>query len=276
MNAHRMDSETVERLLVGRDADPQHGPEALVRLLTAVRAAPRPTELVGERAALHAFRMARSGSPTVPAAPPRRRLLAGVLSAKVALAGLLVAGTGGVALAAVTGTLPGPLGGRTVPAPPPSASTDARPSPTGGPDLSAAPPSGTPGLPGAAPVLRQLCTEYRTQPGGERPRVLAAPRFAELVTAAGDRDGVDGYCDRLLDDRAQSGAPAEATPPGRSGGAPNSRVPSRPERIPTIPAVPATPSNPATAVIPGTPATTAHRPIGPAGQVQATVHPDTH
>ncbi|MEU8191879.1 hypothetical protein AB0C00_32080, partial [Micromonospora carbonacea] len=72
MNAHRMDQETVERLLAGSAGDPVAGPvggsvggprrdqEPLVRLLAAVRAAPRPDELRGEGAALHAFRLARA------------------------------------------------------------------------------------------------------------------------------------------------------------------------------------------------------------------------
>lgn len=277
MNAHRMDQETAERLLGGPDADPQHGPEALVRLLTAVRAAPRPTELVGEGAALRAFRLARTGALTVPAAPPRRRVLAGVLSAKVTLAGLLVTATGGVALAAVTGTLPGPFGGTDqVTAPPPSASTDARPAPTGGPDPSAATPGGAPGQPGASPALRQLCTVYREQTGEERRRALETSRFAELVTAAGDRDRVDDYCDRLLDGRDESGGNPGTSPPGRSGATPTSRATGRPERTPASPVTPTTPStlaNPSTPVTPGAPTTTAHRPVGPVGQVQTTTGP---
>ncbi|MFC4145078.1 hypothetical protein ACFO0M_02310 [Micromonospora mangrovi] len=274
MNAHRMDSETVERLLVGPVADPQDGPEALVRILTAVRAAPHPSELTGEGAALRAYRMARAGSLPVPAAPPRR-VLAGLLSAKLALAGLLVAATGGVALAAATGTLPGPLrggGGDEVTAPPPSATTDARPSPSGGTDPSAATPGGTPTGSDASPVLRRLCTTYREQTGEERRRALATARFAELVTAAGDRDRVAGYCDRLLDGRDRQGTPG-ASQTGRPGAPPASRVPSRPGRTP---AIPGTPSNPSTPVIPGAPTVTTHRPVGPAGQVQTPEGPGTH
>ncbi|MGW5672265.1 hypothetical protein ACWEVO_30740, partial [Micromonospora sp. NPDC003776] len=97
MNAHRMDQETVERLLVGPVADAQGGPEVLVRLLAAVRAAPHPHELTGEGAALQAFRLARAGSATVLVSRPERRLLTSLLGAKVALAALLAAATGGVA-----------------------------------------------------------------------------------------------------------------------------------------------------------------------------------
>ncbi|MEU2614793.1 hypothetical protein ABZ570_24885 [Micromonospora sp. NPDC007271] len=69
-----MDEETVERLLAGSVPVARSGPELLVRLLAAVRAAPRPHELVGEAAAVRAFRMVRADpvSSVAEAARPER------------------------------------------------------------------------------------------------------------------------------------------------------------------------------------------------------------
>ncbi|MFU8849797.1 hypothetical protein ACNAW0_02225 [Micromonospora sp. SL1-18] len=74
MDAHRMDEETVERLLAGSIADACGGPKVLVRLFDALRAAPRPHELVGEAAAAQAFRMAHAGSGPEVASHPERAL----------------------------------------------------------------------------------------------------------------------------------------------------------------------------------------------------------
>ncbi|SBT39098.1 hypothetical protein [Micromonospora narathiwatensis] len=71
MDTHRMDQETVERLLVGSVPDGRDGLGMLVRLLAAVRAAPRPYELLGEAAAVRAFRMTYAGAaPTHPGRVP--------------------------------------------------------------------------------------------------------------------------------------------------------------------------------------------------------------
>jgi hypothetical protein len=260
-----MDQETIERLLVGPVADAPDGPEALVRLLTAVRAAPRPHELTGERAAVQAFRTARSGSVVRVPARSRRRILAGALGAKVALAALLAAATGGVAFAAVTGTLPGPLSGGDTDPTPPVASTGERPSPTAAPDPSSAAPDATSGRPGSSPALRGLCTAYGELSGEDRRRALESARFRELRTVAGGPEKVAGYCDRLLDDgRGRTTNPAGGAS-SRPGGEPTERATGKPERTATAP------------VTPGTPATTAGRPDGPAGnQRQTTTGPGTH
>ena len=62
MDTHRMDQETVELLLVGSVPDGRDGLGMLVKLLAAVRAAPRPHELLGETAAVRAFRMTFAGA----------------------------------------------------------------------------------------------------------------------------------------------------------------------------------------------------------------------
>ncbi|MFI2648441.1 hypothetical protein [Micromonospora fulviviridis] len=246
MNGHPMDQETVERLLVGPAADAQDGPEALVRFLAAVRAAPRPHELSGEGAALQAFRTAQAGA-AVPmtVSRPERRLRAGLLGAKLALATLLATATGGVALAAVTGHLPGPLGGGggadTTASP--SAGPDGRPTPTGGPSHPTTPAPAPTGRPGSPSALSGLCSAYRAKNGADRGRALETPPFADLVSAAGGREKVPGYCDRLLhgqDKPTASGAhptppQPSADPTRRTGAQPTIPVTGRPEPAPSSP-----------------------------------------
>ncbi|MFJ6197861.1 hypothetical protein [Micromonospora sp. NPDC092111] len=70
MDAHGLDRETVERLLSGPVVDPPDGPGPLVALLTAVRTAPHPGELPGERAAVQAFHAVRAGPPGPAATNP--------------------------------------------------------------------------------------------------------------------------------------------------------------------------------------------------------------
>ncbi|SCF34059.1 hypothetical protein GA0074696_4609 [Micromonospora purpureochromogenes] len=228
MNAHRMDQETVERLLVGPVVDPYDGPEPLVRLLTAVRAAPHPGELRGESAAMHAFRSARAGVPLPAPSPARSFPLARLAGLKVALAGLAVAATGGVALAAATGTLPGPLH-RDAPVTPPSAAPQRTPPTTAGPGGSAAPPSDKPesSRPTPAASILGLCRSYRAAAADNPGRALDNPAFADLVTSAGGRDEVPGYCERVVRD-ARTSAPPSADHP-----TPTERPTSRPSPAPS-------------------------------------------
>ncbi|MDH6461726.1 hypothetical protein M2302_001901 [Micromonospora sp. A200] len=245
MNAHRMDQETVERLLVGPVVDAHDGPEPLVRLLTAVRAAPHPGELRGENAAIHAFRSARTGAPLPAPSPARSFSLARLAGLKVALAGLAVAATGGVAFAAATGTLPGPLH-RDAPPTPPSAVPQSTPPTTAGPGGSATPSSGKPepGRPTPAASILGLCRAYRASAGDNPGRALDNPAFADLVTRAGGRNEVAGYCDRVVRDTGPSAPPSAVHPtpterptgrpsqaPSTAGGKPDAparTVPSRP------------------------------------------------
>ncbi|RNM01188.1 hypothetical protein EFE23_03380 [Micromonospora solifontis] len=235
-----MDQETVERLLIGSVADAPGGPEVLVRLLAAVRAAPHPHELTGEAAALQAFRLARAGSPVVPASRPERRWLTGLLGAKVALAALLAAATGGVALAAATGTLPGPLGHG--PDTTPSAGAGSHPSRPSGPDASATPGADRTARPGNSASLTGLCNSYRNEPGGNAHKTLESPRFAELVTAAGGRDEVAGYCDRLLGERGKPSA-SNAGGTKRPDPRPSDDGTGQPKHTPSTPAVTVTPTS---------------------------------
>ncbi len=203
MNAHRLDSETVERLLDGAAAGPRDGPYLLASLLSAIRADPGTDELTGEAAAVRAYRMARHGAPlAVPVARRRGFTLAG-LGARAALAGLLVASSGGVALAA-TGVLPNPLRPQGPPAVPSAPAVPATGPPTGtGPR--SAPPAEATDRPAPEASTAKLCRAYRAGVADNPGRALDNPAFAGLVDAAGGRDQVPGYCDRVL-----------ATEPGNS------------------------------------------------------------
>lgn len=249
MNGHRMDQETVERLLVGPVAEAPDGPQVLVRFLAAVRAAPRPHELSGEGAALQAFRVAQAGgTPPAPVSRPPRRFHVGRLGARLALAAVLATAGGGVALAAATGNLTGPLpgGGGASRTPSPGAGHDGRATPTAGPSHPATPttpgaaPTGSPGTPSG---LAGLCTAYRAKKNADRGHALEAPPFAALIAAAGGRDRVAGYCDALLDGKGKptgSGTnpatpqPSEDPTQGTSTG-PTARVTGSPEATPSGP-----------------------------------------
>ncbi|SCG60562.1 hypothetical protein [Micromonospora halophytica] len=249
MNAHRMDQETVERLLVGSVVDPQDGPASLVRLLAAVRAAPHPAELRGEAAAMQAFHRARAGAPLpVRALPARPGVLAGLAGLKLALAALAVAATGGVALAAVTGTLPGQPhrddpGTRPSAAPATTPSATADTGPSGVPATTDTPPSSPP-----ASILG-LCRAFQTEAGDKPKQTLDNPVYRDLVVTAGGRNKVAGYCERAVKDAERPGAPTpdrgDATPTVGSSGRPTHST-----DVPTIPPIPATPPVPAEPSIP--------------------------
>lgn len=253
MDAPRLDQETVERLLDGSCGDAPAAPRALVRCLDAARAGPRSGELDGEAAAVDEFRAARAAAPadgsTVrvdrrgPVAGSARRRPAGaggdaddrtarrfatLIGVKIAVATVAATLTGGVALAAVTGGLPGTTRDET--APPGPTATAAAPSPTPTPS----PPTVRPTRPATGPTAGApnlsspagLCVAYRAVGEVERGRALAAPPFAGLVAAAGGPDRVPGYCAGLLDGAASpgpAGPPSRARPTGHPTGPPGIR-----------------------------------------------------
>ncbi|MFC8849882.1 MULTISPECIES: hypothetical protein [unclassified Micromonospora] len=287
MNAHRMDQETVERLFAGpfggpvsgsaggSVSHPQGSPEPLVRLLAAVRAAPRSDELRGEGAALHAYRLARAGSaPPVPAVRARPTLLAGLSSAKAALAALAVAATGGAALAAAHGALPQPLDGADERA---AAPASGQPSPSRSTGRTAGSPGGTrdPRVPPAPMVV--LCHSLHAEATADR--ALAEPRYADLVSTAGGRDRVAGWCAEAVEAVSPAAATPTPMPTGRPGvdGGPDGR-PGRAPAAPSLPVVPppgspaspGNPSVPATPSLPGTPSAPAGRPAPADPSVPAT------
>ncbi|MDH6137501.1 hypothetical protein P3T37_006934 [Kitasatospora sp. MAA4] len=110
----RIDRDAAERLLARAADGTQGGQGALADLLAAVAAPGAARELVGEEAAVTAFRLAVHL--TVPAPRSRRRTMTSCtpsrsLAAKVAAATLAATALGGVAVAASTGNLPVVLGG---------------------------------------------------------------------------------------------------------------------------------------------------------------------
>ncbi|WBB69926.1 hypothetical protein [Micromonospora sp. WMMD812] len=221
MNAPGMDQETVERMLSGPVVDAGYGPHPLDLLLAAVRAAPLPGELDGEHAAVQAFRRALAEPAGAPARP---RPTVTTIGVRAALAALAVAATGGVALAATTGTPQGPAG--TTPAPAPSTpAVEAAPS---GPGRGSTPVPGTETRPTPGPSLTGLCRAYRAQVGDNPGKARENPAFAALITAAGGRELVPDYCDRLLTDErtrgTSAGRPAHPTRPT----APPTAPPGRP------------------------------------------------
>jgi hypothetical protein len=104
MNHQRIDSETAERMLRGQHT----GPPALAELLAAASAKPLENDLTGEEAAVAAFRGAQSHPE--PQRPRTRHLKSRLLTVKAALIALLLTLAGGVAMAATSQHLPGPLG----------------------------------------------------------------------------------------------------------------------------------------------------------------------
>lgn len=129
-------------------------------------------------------------------------MLRRLLTAKVAVgaaAALLAAG--GAALAANSGALPGTAAEQA--APPASATSHASQSASRG---SASP---SPSLPG-------LCHAYdkvRDNPG----KALRNPAFGALIEAAGGKDKVADYCDKVLADKSERGRGA-APDSHRTGG----------------------------------------------------------
>jgi hypothetical protein len=132
------DRASAERLLDG-----EHGDTPLGRLLAHARGPAGPHELLGEHAAAEMFR--RGGGASSPVRT--RRTLSRVLAVKVAVAGVLLTGSG-LAVASATGTLPVPARDTPRPAPavpprPPAPTTDVHDQQD--------PPARTPGPPTAVP-----------------------------------------------------------------------------------------------------------------------------
>ncbi|SCL45451.1 hypothetical protein GA0070606_0750 [Micromonospora citrea] len=221
-----------DRLLDAARTPDAAEPESLARLLSAAAAPARPGELAGEEAALAAFRAARAAAPGTAVAAPRpprgRRFTAGAVAWA---AGVVVTATAGAAFAAVTldrpdeptpssprPSTPAPAttepqeGGSTDPTgggAPSGTPTDAPASPSGAPTSGAVTPPGPPGgRPGGGPrspeqrteQLRGLCRSYLAQPAAQREKTLDTSAFAGLVTAAGGREAVDGFCRELVPD----------------------------------------------------------------------------
>jgi hypothetical protein len=217
----RIDRDTAEQLLRRGSTD---AADPLAILLAAAAAPARPDELVGEQAVLAAFRAAHLG----PVPQPRRRsmiqtAIAKLLTLKVAGAALAVAATGGVAVAATTGNLPGTAAER-----PAGVHATAKPSDKADNEHGNASPS---------PSLVGLCHAYKAGAGDNPGKALENPAFGALISAAGGEDKVADFCTTVLAsakpdkggstarpttaNEHSSKAPTDRTPP--AGGKPTSQ-----------------------------------------------------
>lgn len=211
-----------------------HGPDGpdhprLAELLAAASAPARGHELAREDEAVGAF-LAAHESP-VPHSQRRSMIksaLAKLLTVKVAALATAVAGVGGVALAASTGTLPGPLDKASPAASHSPAREKAKPSDR--PSDRASRPAAPDGVP---PGLYWLCTDYIGRDADHRGKALGESKFREIAKRAGgqDREKADKFCDKLLNkadspDAKPSSAPKATRTPG----------PHKPSRAPDRPA----------------------------------------
>jgi hypothetical protein len=242
MNTHkpgRIDHRTAEQLL---DRGPSGIPGVhppVTALLVAAAVPGLPHELAREQATMAAFRTA--GLHPIP--QPRRcsvirTAVAKVLTVKV-LAVLATTTAGGVALAATTGAVPNPLAQAA-----PSASSGlsaADPSATrsGGADSPEAKASkdakvgadASTDSKAPSPSLVGLCHAYGAGNKADHGKALENPAFAVLLTKAGGKDQVEGFCRATLAKPAPSNSPASNgkkpdkdrptdTPTGRGSGKP--------------------------------------------------------
>ncbi len=224
----RIDRHTAEQLLRGVPVD---APDALTGLLAAAAAPPRDGEPAGEQAAMTAFLEAvqHAHAPRPRSPSMIKTMVAKLLTAKVAAAAAAVFAVGGVATAAVTGALPLPAAGSS-PAPAassshaqPPANSAVETTKTHGPDATQ-----PEHQPAPSPSLVGLCHAYSAGDKAEHGKALESPAFAALITAAGDKTKVDGYCVTVLKDEASTsahttGSPGAPTDPGNSGNSDNGK-----------------------------------------------------
>jgi hypothetical protein len=190
---------------------------ALASLLSAATAPASGRELAGEDDAALAFRYAHLG----PAPRSRRSSMSAtkLLVAKAVLAAVGVSG-GGVALAAATGHMPSMAGGNPAAA---SSAAAASHSPGGN---SGSHPGASP-----SPSLRGLCQAYTAHAADNPGKALDNPAFTALITAAGGKANVAGFCATKLAD-TPGNAPA-THPTGKPSSMPTTANTTHPTGDPT-------------------------------------------
>ena len=178
------------------------GRRRLVALIDAAKVPARPGELAGEEALMAAFR-------THAARPPVDRqslkgTLARLLTIKVGALCAAVLSVGGVAVAASTGTLPGPLAG--LGGGGPASAGQAAPKVVANPARAS--------HPTATPALVARCHDYLGWDQERRRLALGQPDFRDLVEGARgkDPDAVESFCGQV--------APTPSPLPSRSPRAP--------------------------------------------------------
>jgi len=205
----RVSRRTARRVLRGA---PVEVSDALAGLLAAAVAPPHDGELDGEQAAVAAFvagaHHATSPRPRSPSLI--RTTLVKLLTVKAAAAAVAVIAVGGVAAVAATSHLSSPSGGS-----PASASTSSHPASSSAPmthttdGRSGTSEAGHEATP--SPSLLGLCHAYTAGAGSEHGKALESPAFTALITAAGGKSKVDGYCTTLLNQEAGSAHGANST-----------------------------------------------------------------
>ncbi len=156
-----------------------------------------------------------------------------------ALAALAAAATGGIALAAATGNLPGPLQDTAHSAfGAPAVATDAA-DPSDEPSESVEPTQAAPQAPvltgsetssGSAspsPSLDGLCKAFQAKATSNPGKALANPAFSVLVSAAGGTDKVTDFCVTRVGPAATHGVP-----PTHPAGAPSTHAGDHPTGAP--------------------------------------------
>lgn len=240
-HSRRISRKAAEQLLdgaAGRGQGTEAGPDQLVSVLAAAAAPGHDDELAGEQMAVAAFEANHLAS----VANFRREQmikspLAKILTVKVLASVLVVGASGGVALAASTGTFSssgsgsGPAyGGSSVAAPvtPPAGGFIPSPSDSGSASASASPSGDTqqpaassPGAASSSPAsipqtAAGLCNalagdaagtsgsltkaaQQQALAGGSVSKALQSPEFSSLVSTAQSAANVPDYCGLLLD-----------------------------------------------------------------------------
>lgn len=158
--------------------------------------------------------------------------LAKIVTGKIAAIALATtAAAGGVAYAAGTGALPAGLGG----------DSHASARPTAAHDTTAKGAKEAQGSP--SPSLVGLCHAYTAGAGDNPGKALDNPAFTALITAAGGKDKVAGYCATALVKPTKTAGKADSHPTGkptthpgtgRPTGKPATNPAGAPSALPTV------------------------------------------
>jgi hypothetical protein len=236
--ASRLSRRTAQRLL----QDPTSANvEPLSYILAAAAAPGRAPDPAAEYEALSRYRTCR----VVPAAESRRPSMLKMTVTKLLAAKLLtfsaivLAATGGVALAAATSNLPAGLQNfahNTVNAPPPNHSTPAVPTNVAAtlPDISPTAAGSTthPGSLAPNPSLKGICTAYHAGATKNSGKAASNPAFSALAAAAGGEANISAFCASLTtstnEPTEQPSPTSSDTPSSAHPGNPNTTHPSGP------------------------------------------------
>ena len=194
------------------------GRRRLAALLKAAQVPARPGELAGEDAVMASFR-AHAAKPPAATRQTVKATLARLLTIKVGALCAAALGVGGVALAASTGTLPGPLA---------DLGLGHRPASTGqapAPGRPAADPARSAHANPAPPAVVARCKDYLTWDQERRRRAIGRPDVRDLETNAHSQDpnAVAHYCGQVQASPSVPFRPSPSTPmhhPHSPGGPP--------------------------------------------------------